>query len=205
MTHPLFRPVLMAAFALGLAAGGAWADGGPMTGNTTGNMPGGMPGDMGQMEPMGRATADDGHGAGFAFGMPGHAEDARRTVRIDMMDNAYSLKDLAVRPGETVRFVITNSDDFTHEFVLGPHDMMAEHRQDMTEMMERGMDLDTMMHDEPNAVTIPGGQTRQFVWRFGQPGEIEFACNIPGHYEAGMHGDIAITKSRPMPPAGGGY
>lgn len=213
MTHPFFRRVSVAAFALSLAATGAWADGGPMTGKMAGNMSGNMPdgltndiGQMGQMAPMGHAAAaDDEHDESFAFGMPGHANDARRTVHIDMMDNAYSLKDLAVRPGESIRFVIKNSDDFTHEFVLGPQDMMAEHRQDMIEMMERGMDLDTMMHDDPNAVTIPAGQTREFVWSFGQPGEIEFACNIPGHYEAGMHGDIAIVKSKRMPSTGSGY
>ena len=30
------------------------------------------------------------------------------------------------------------------------------------------------------------------VWRFTKTGEFEFACLIPGHLEAGMHGKIIV-------------
>ena len=37
------------------------------------------------------------------------------------------------------------------------------------------------------------GEEAEIVWTFGEAGEFEFACLIPGHYEAGMHGPLAIN------------
>jgi uncharacterized cupredoxin-like copper-binding protein len=28
------------------------------------------------------------------------------------------------------------------------------------------------------------------VWTFTEKADLEFACNVPGHYQAGMYGDI---------------
>jgi uncharacterized cupredoxin-like copper-binding protein len=30
------------------------------------------------------------------------------------------------------------------------------------------------------------------IWKFAQAGTVEFACLIPGHYEAGMKGSIRV-------------
>jgi uncharacterized cupredoxin-like copper-binding protein len=30
------------------------------------------------------------------------------------------------------------------------------------------------------------------LWKFTRKGEFEFACLVPGHYEAGMHGRIIV-------------
>ncbi|NDW02705.1 plastocyanin/azurin family copper-binding protein, partial [Salipiger sp. PrR002] len=30
-------------------------------------------------------------------------------------------------------------------------------------------------------------------WTFGEPGTFEFACLLPGHYEAGMHGPLTVN------------
>jgi len=30
------------------------------------------------------------------------------------------------------------------------------------------------------------------LWRFSQAGTFEFACLIPGHREAGMHGTVTV-------------
>lgn len=45
-----------------------------------------------------------------------------------------------------------------------------------------------MAHDDPNAVFVPPGATRELIWRFDRTQDLEFACNVPGHYEAGMTG-----------------
>ncbi len=42
------------------------------------------------------------------------------------------------------------------------------------------------MHDEPNSVLLEPGQTGEIVWTFPDGGEIEIACNVPGHYDGGM-------------------
>lgn len=42
----------------------------------------------------------------------------------------------------------------------------------------------------PNSVLLEPGQSEEIVWRFSKKGNIEFACNVPGHYQAGMYGDV---------------
>jgi hypothetical protein len=40
-----------------------------------------------------------------------------------------------------------------------------------------------MEHDDPNGKRLT---VSELLWRFTNAGEFEFACLIPGHYEAGM-------------------
>jgi uncharacterized cupredoxin-like copper-binding protein len=55
----------------------------------------------------------------------------------------------------------------------------------------KGMD---MSHDDPNSVLVEPGKTAELVWTFDTDATLEFACNVPGHYEAGMVGPITISK-----------
>ena len=50
---------------------------------------------------------------------------------------------------------------------------------------------DTKDH-EANAVSLDPGKSIQMLWRFTKAGNFEFACLIPGHREAGMHGTVAV-------------
>jgi uncharacterized cupredoxin-like copper-binding protein len=49
-----------------------------------------------------------------------------------------------------------------------------------------------MEHDDPNAKRLAVGERGELIWKFTKAGEFEFACLIPGHYEAGMHGKIIV-------------
>jgi len=49
-----------------------------------------------------------------------------------------------------------------------------------------------MEHDDPNAKSVDPGKTAEIVWRFTKAGTFEFACLIPGHREAGMHGTVTV-------------
>jgi len=51
-----------------------------------------------------------------------------------------------------------------------------------------------MEHDEPSKITLDPGQQGEIVWQFTQPGTVDLACLIPGHYEAGMRGAIHVGK-----------
>ena len=158
------------------------------------------------------AFADVGHGP--AIGKPGTAAQASRTIKIVMKDNLYEPASISVKAGETVRFVVVNAGDFLHEFNLGTAAMHAEHQKHMAMMVEHGMltatelldpaemdhskmsgmSMEDMTHDDPNSVLVEPGQTAELVWTFDQPVDLEFACNIPGHYEAGMAGPIEFTN-----------
>lgn len=137
-------------------------------------------------------------GEHMAFGQPGAAEDVATTVEVIMEDNAYSLQNLTVASGETVRFILVNKDDADHEFTLGDTAMQAAHRAEMATMNEHAHmhEPAAAQHAMPNMVFVPALETRELIWTFGAGGTIEFACNIPGHYEAGMHGKIEIDEPR---------
>jgi uncharacterized cupredoxin-like copper-binding protein len=42
--------------------------------------------------------------------------------------------------------------------------------------------------------TMSGGKPEAFVWTFVRTPNLEFACDIPGHYEDGMHGTISFDR-----------
>ncbi|MEC4876308.1 cupredoxin family protein [Pseudomonas sp. NC26] len=145
-------------------------------------------------------------GKSFAFGEPAPAAKATRTVEVVLKDIAFEPKDLQVKAGETVRFVLINEGQLPHEFNLGDKAMHAEHQKEMLAMqgklftagmnnegMEHGqMDHGVHGHDGGNTVLVQPGQRAELTWTFRKSAPIEFACNVPGHYQAGMVGALTI-------------
>ncbi|MBI2715669.1 MAG: copper resistance protein, partial [Rhizobiales bacterium] len=72
-----------------------------------------------------------------------------------------------------------------HEFVLASVEDNNKH----AELMKKYPDME---HDDPNGKSLAPNKTADIVWRFTRAGEFEFACLIPGHREAGMHGVINV-------------
>ena len=52
------------------------------------------------------------------------------------------------------------------------------------------------MHHGPgdNAITVKPRETQVLIWAFESAWQIEVACNIPGHYQAGMHSPVKIEE-----------
>jgi len=156
--------------------------------------------------------ADAGHGHNAAIGEPGVKAKATRTVTITIRDNLYEPESIEVKKGETIRFVIKNTGELLHEFTIGTAAMHAEHQKEMAVMAEHGMitatginhdmmkmdhskmGLPAMKHDDPNTALVEPGKTAELVWKFSKDAALEFACNLPGHYEAGMVGQIHFRK-----------
>ena len=136
------------------------------------------------------STASARHPEAFAFGAPGKAAAVDRTIRIMARDVSFDVPSVTVKAGETVRFIVTNEGAADHDFTLGDAATQAAHRKEMFEMA--GMDMSQAHHDDANAVFLKSGEAKELVWRFGRAGRIEFACNVPGHYEAGMKGAIVV-------------
>lgn len=150
--------------------------------------------------------AQGGHAHETDFGRPGSAHDVHRTIDLTLGDISFDREEIVVEEGETVRFVLRNQGRLLHEFNIGTPHMHEEHQREMLEMFEHGMMTATgamhqmnemdhskmggMTHDDPNAVLVDPGQTRELIWTFKKTARLEFACNIPGHYESGMFGPI---------------
>jgi uncharacterized cupredoxin-like copper-binding protein len=133
-----------------------------------------------------RAHEDHGH---FSAGEPGDPKKPARVVKVKMFEDGkkmlYEPALIEVRRGEQVRFLLENSGDEDHEFVLAT---IAENKKH-GEMMKKFPDME---HDDPNARRVMTYGSGELVWKFTKRGEFEFACLIPGHYEAGMHGKIIV-------------
>jgi len=163
-----------------------------------------------------------GSAQGYVFGKPGEAAQADRTVEINLGDMYFEPESVEVKAGETVRFLVKNQGSLLHELNLGTAAMHAEHQREMLKMQQSGMLTPTgmnhamgqmdhgamdhgqmgagsmghgqmMPHDEPNSVLIEPGKSAALTWTFAQATAIEFACNIPGHYQAGMVGTLKVN------------
>jgi len=123
-------------------------------------------------------------------GSPADAKQANRTIRVDAKDTMrYEFKDLLnILPGEVITFVISNKGKIAHEFSIGDAEEQKKHRVMMQNMPG-------MVHEDGNTVTIAPGQTKQLTWKFADNAEIVFACNIPGHFEAGMFANATVAVS----------
>ena len=43
-----------------------------------------------------------------------------------------------------------------------------------------------MSHSHSNSVLIEPNESAEIIWKFNTEAELEVACNVPSHYEAGM-------------------
>lgn len=120
------------------------------------------------------------------WGIMGQSEEVDREVRISMTDNMrFTPEQITVKLNETVRFVVDNDGKVLHEFVLGTPEELEHHAQ----MMKR---FPNMMHDEPYMAHVDPAKRGEVVWTFNRAGEFEFACLLPGHFEAGMKGRLVV-------------
>lgn len=127
----------------------------------------------------------------FAFGAPAEPADADRVVDVETVEEGgfhYDPDSIDLRVGVTVTFRVHNVGEAEHEFVLGDQAM-----QDMHEAEMQAMASDSpMMHDEPNAISVKPGEIVELTWTFTTPTRLVYGCHLPGHYAAGMRGELTV-------------
>ena len=138
------------------------------------------------------AWADAGHyqGDAKAFGELGDPTKPSRTVEVVMKETddgkmLFEPGSIAAKRGEQVRFVLRNEGRLDHEFMLATRSQNDRHAV----AMRKNPDME---HDEPNGRRVAPGKSDEMTWKFSKSGEINFACLIPGHREAGMDGTVAV-------------
>lgn len=131
-------------------------------------------------KPSGQHAAD--------LGRPASISAATRTVEVAMGDSMrFKPERIETRQGETIRFVVRNQGQVKHEFVLGTPAELKKHAALMAKFPQ-------MEHDDPNAMSVEPGKTAEFAWTFAKTGNFDFACLVPGHFEAGMKGRIIVRR-----------
>ena len=139
----------------------------------------------------GEAAGEEGdeHAEGmFTFGEPAEASEADREIAINANDDfTFGPNEVTVTAGETITFVVTNTGQIPHEFVLGDEAMQDAHEAEMAAMATT-----EMAHDDDNAVMLSVGETKELTWHFNEAGTVLIGCHQPGHYAAGMKAAVNV-------------
>ncbi|HEY8544569.1 MAG TPA: plastocyanin/azurin family copper-binding protein [Acidimicrobiales bacterium] len=107
------------------------------------------------------------------------------TVEVGIEHSLFTAEEIRVVEGTRVRFVVDNGDPIGHELITGPPDVHARHA--------RGTEAE---HPSiPGEVSVGPGDVGITTFTFDEPGEYEFACHLPGHYEYGMHGTVVVEPA----------
>lgn len=121
------------------------------------------------------------------WGIAGDADKVNRTIKITMSDDMrFSPNQIDIKKDETIRFQVVNSGKVMHEMVIGTKKELDEHAAMM-------LKHPNMAHDEPYMAHVEPAQTQDLIWQFNRAGNFDFACLIPGHYQAGMTGKIKVN------------
>lgn len=120
------------------------------------------------------------------YGREGDPKKVVRTITVDMSDAMrFTPAELSVQRGQTVHFFVRNSGKMLHEMVFGTSESLKKH----AELMKKFPDME---HADPNMVHVKPSATGEIVWQFTKPGQFQFACLIPGHFDAGMVGTVRV-------------
>ena len=120
------------------------------------------------------------------------SEPPVRRVTVKMVDIAYQPEELSVEKGQELRFVFVNEGKVRHEAYVGDADEQAEHEEAMKAGDGDGGGHDAHGGGNPK-VTVDPGKEGDLTHRFEEAGTFEIGCHEPGHYDAGMVGEITIA------------
>lgn len=119
------------------------------------------------------------------------AQVVTRVVEVRMDDTMrFSPSTLQARAGETVRIVARNAGQLEHELVIGDDAQIAQHSR----AMQSGAEHSHSAGGDVAAVRVAPGQTGELVVTFARAANLQIACLVPGHYEAGMRGSLTVAQ-----------
>ena len=110
---------------------------------------------------------------------------SERTVEVEVAvrHSRFQPASFSVPVGTAVRFVVRNDDPIDHELIVGDDEVHRRHETG-TEAHHGAV---------PGEVSVPGGGTAGTTFRFDTPGQVVFACHLPGHLAYGMRGVVQVT------------
>ena len=142
------------------------------------------------------------------IGSLGKESEVSRIIKVIMYDNYYEPSSFQIKEGETIKFEVENAGMLVHEFNIANKMMHMKHQPEMIKMAENGILLafsidkekmkkmakmdKSMGHSHSNSVLLEPKQKGDIIWKFDNAANIEVACNVPGHYQAGMIAKVNI-------------
>ena len=142
------------------------------------------------------------------IGSLGKESEVSRVINVIMYDNYYETNSFQIKTGETIKFKVENAGELVHEFNIANKMMHIKHQPVMKKMVENEIlfadSIDkikmkkmakidkSMGHSHSNSVLLEPKQKGEIIWKFDNAVNIEVACNVPGHYQAGMIAEVDI-------------
>ena len=136
------------------------------------------------------------------IGEKGDIKNVTKVVTVNMFDNYYEPNEIVVKEGETIKFIVKNMGELVHELNIATKEMHVKHQPEMAKMVEHEILLadridkkkmkkmakmdHSLAHKHANSVLLEPKETGEIIWKFSTSAKLEIACNVPGHYEAGM-------------------
>ena len=140
------------------------------------------------------------------IGEKGDPNKIDRVVNIKMYDNYYEPNVIKIKKGETIKFVVENLGDLVHEYNIGTKEMHIKHQPEMQKLIDHEILLvdkidkvkmkkmskmdHSLGHSHANSIMLEPKTSGVIIWKFTKDINLEMACNIPGHYESGMFGNL---------------
>jgi hypothetical protein len=121
-------------------------------------------------------------GSGSVGTDPAVRASALPEVIVTMSEYAFEATDSVFEAGVTYRFVLRNEGLEPHEWAVVPHG----------DLDESNLLFEVEEEDLPPGATV----VRDVV--FPEPGEFDFSCFLPGHYEAGMVLPLRVIRAGPV-------
>jgi hypothetical protein len=108
----------------------------------------------------------------------GNVIDLEATANLRFAQDGQPVEMLDLTVGEEYTFRVDNTSGFVHNIWLGPPDRLAARD-----------------HDGLPGVPEWESGVKEFTWTATADAQgWEFACTVPGHYEAGMRGDLMVAE-----------
>jgi uncharacterized cupredoxin-like copper-binding protein len=121
-----------------------------------------------------------------ACGSGAAASNSPVTVQVTLTDFKIDSSLTTFSTGVPYHFVVTNKGAVNHEFMIMPP---TQGETDTETAMPKTALAGILGKD------LTPGATKTLDYTFTQPapaGKLEFACHLPGHYDAGMHLPIVV-------------
>ena len=136
------------------------------------------------------------------IGEKGDPSEVSKVIEVKMYDNYYEPNKFEIKKNQTIKFIVYNYGELVHEFNIATKVMHLKHQPEMMKMVENEILLvdkidkkkmkelakkdHSLSHSHSNSVLLEPDQSGEIIWKFNANTDIEIACNVPGHYEAGM-------------------
>ena len=108
------------------------------------------------------------------IGEKGDPTEVSKVIIVKMYDNYYEPSKFEIKKNQTIKFIVYNYGKFVHEFNIATRQMHLKHQSEMMKMVE-------------NEILLVDRIDKEKMKKLSNTeAELEAACNVPGHFEAGM-------------------